>query len=90
MVKEPKWYIFNKEFEPLCWEDKALEFDTYEDAKIYLRSAIKESSHSDDFWDDVQIIECIFYYDDGYIDGTGYIIEWNQNEEEKMIKRSSI
>ena len=46
MSKEIKWYIFNSNEEPLCWEDKVLEFDTKEKAEALIKAQDKLISKS--------------------------------------------
>ena len=81
-IKSMKWYIFNDEHEPLCWDGQALEFDTKESAERFLHS------HTDIMYDGyegyceafgVVIKECIFYYDGGYVNATNKIIVYNQD-----------
>ena len=67
-MKDMKWYIFNFNKEPLCWEDKALEFDAKEKAEAFLKSAdIPE--------EEVIIREYIFFYDGGYINASNLIMK---------------
>lgn len=64
MVRDMKWHIYNMEHEPLCWEDKALEFDFAEDAHDFLRDV------DEDLLDNVVVVQDILYYDGGYINAT--------------------
>ena len=67
-MKEMKWYIFNLNEEPLCWEDKVLEFDTKEKAEAFLKSA-------DIPKEEVIIQEYILFYDGGCINASNLIVE---------------
>ena len=73
-MKDMKWYIFNPNEEPLCWDEKALEFDTKEDAEVFLKSA-------DIPMEEVSIENCIFYYDGGYLNASNLIINDDNLEE---------
>jgi hypothetical protein len=53
------------EHEPLCWEDKVLEFDFVEDAHDFLRDVDEE-----DLLEGVVIVQDILFYDGGYINAT--------------------
>ena len=64
MVRDMKFHIYNMEHEPLCWEDKALEFDFAEDAHDFLRDV------DEDLLDNVVVVQDILYYDGGYINAT--------------------
>lgn len=68
MSKEMKWYIFNFNEEPLCWEDKVLEFDTKEKAEAFLKSAEIPK-------EEVIVKEYILFYDGGYINASNLIME---------------
>lgn len=37
-IRPMKWHIFNNENLPLCWDDRALQFDEYEQALRFLNS----------------------------------------------------
>ena len=64
MEREMKFHIYNMEHEPLCWGDKALEFDFVEDAHDFLRD-VDES-----LLEDCVIVQDILFYDGGYINAT--------------------
>ena len=64
MVRDMKFHIYNMEHEPLCWGDKALEFDFAEDAHDFLRDV------DEDLLDNVVVVQDILYYDGGYINAT--------------------
>ena len=64
MVRDMKFHIYNTEHEPLCWGDKALEFDFIEDAYEFLCD-VDES-----MLDGIIVMQDILYYDGGYINAT--------------------
>lgn len=64
MVRDMKFHIYNMEHEPLCWEDKALEFDFAEDAHDFLREV------DEDLLEGCVVVQDILYYDGGYINAT--------------------
>ena len=64
MVRDMKFHIYNMEHEPLCWDDKALEFDFAEDAHDFLRDV------DEDLLDNIVVVQDILYYDGGYINAT--------------------
>jgi predicted TIM-barrel fold metal-dependent hydrolase len=64
MDRDMKFHIYNMEHEPLCWENKALEFDYAEDAHDFLRDV------DEDMLDGCVIVQDILYYDGGYINAT--------------------
>lgn len=70
-MRDMKWHIFESPegTEPLCWDDKALEFDTEEAAERFLREAKKHET-DDEFFLTATIRECILYYDTGYLNAT--------------------
>ena len=67
-----KWHIYHKiTGEPLCWDKKALEFDTKEDTENFLGSVILNYlGNVEDFDKNTEIKEDILYYDDGYLNAT--------------------
>ena len=64
MKRDMKFHIYNMEHEPLCWENKALEFDFAEDAHDFLRDV------DEDLLDGCVVVQDILYYDGGYINAT--------------------
>ncbi len=64
MERNMKFHIYNMEHEPLCWEDKALEFDFAEDAHDFLREV------DEDLLEGCVVVQDILYYDGGYINAT--------------------
>lgn len=76
MERTMKWHIYNMDHEPLCWEDKALEFDTRKDAEKFL-----DSIPTSKFEDEMPIIvEDILYYDGGYMNASGYVVEFADDD----------
>lgn len=76
MERTMKWHIYNMDHEPLCWDDHALEFNTREDAEKFLDSIPRPN-----FDDEMPIIvEDILYYDGGYIDASGWIVEFTDDD----------
>ena len=76
MERTMKWHIYNMDHEPLCWDFQALEFDAREDAEKFLKS-IPISAFEDE---KPIIVEDILYYDDGYIDATGCVVEFTDDD----------
>ena len=94
MVKEMKWHIYHKiTGEPLCWDKKALEFDTKEDTENFLGSVILNYlGNVEDFDKNTEIKEDILYYDDGYLNATGFVVERdfdNNYEDLFLVKREA-
>lgn len=76
MVRDMKWHIYNMDHEPLCWDDKALEFDTREDAEKFLGSI-----PTSDLEDEMPIIaENILYYDGGYMNASGCVVKFANDD----------
>ena len=80
MERDMKWHIYNMEHEPLCWEDKVLEFDFAEDAHDFLRDV-----DEDLLFENIVVVQDILYYDGGYINATDLRIV--NNELAKMKER---
>jgi len=94
MIKEKKWHIYHKRTgEPLCWDEKALEFDTREDTEVFLYSIILNYlGDVEDFDKNVEIKEDILFYDDGYLNATGFVVERdfdNNYEDLFLVKRKA-
>ena len=64
MERDMKFHIYNMEHEPLCWEDKALEFDFAEDAHDFLCDV------DEDLLEGCVVVQDILFYDGGYINAT--------------------
>ena len=80
MTAEMKWYIFNEDHSPLCWTiaDKtspALQFDTEFDAVIFLNSVCEAITSG---FEDAYVKACIFFYDDGKLNASGWEIAVDQ------------
>ena len=81
-----KWHIYNVNHEPLCWNEKALEFNSKESAKEFLTSAINSEEHSYYFFENLNIIEDILHYSGGYLDATNLQVIWDyENCETRLI-----
>lgn len=65
MERDMKWHIYNMEHEPLCWDNKALEFDFAEDAHDFLRDVDELM-----ILEDAIVVQDILFYDGGYINAT--------------------
>ena len=89
MIKKMKWHIYHTMTgEPLCWGEKALEFDTKESAEDFLGSIILNyCGNVEDFDKHTIVKEEILYYDDGYLNATGYLVERDFNNELYLLKR---
>ena len=74
MIRDMKFHIYSPDHEPLCWEDKALEFDFAEDAYDFLRGADEE------LLEDCVVVQDILYYDGGYINATNLRISKDGEE----------
>jgi hypothetical protein len=79
MERDMKFHIYNMEHEPLCWENKALEFDFAEDAHDFLRDV------DEDLLDGVVVVQDILYYDGGYINATDLRIQEDEETAEQML-----
>ena len=77
MERDMKWHIYNMEHAPLCYDDKALEFDFAEDACDFLRDV------DEDLIEGCVVVQDILYYDGGYINATDLRI----NKDEQMEER---
>ncbi len=71
MNRDMKFHIYNMEHEPLCWEDKALEFDTF---KAALRFLYEVDAINADLLANAAINEDILYYDGGYVNATNLTV----------------
>lgn len=63
-----KWYIFNKDDEPLTWDDKAIYFPSLLSANAFIeatKSYVPEPE--EDYYTNAVAREVILYYDGGYI-----------------------
>ena len=80
MERDMKWHIYNMEHEPLCWEDKALEFDFAEDAHDFLRDVDELM-----ILEDAIVVQDILFYDGGYINATDLRIQFNDETGEEIL-----
>ena len=88
-MRSMKWHIYNSENNPLCWDDKAIEFDTKESAERFLHSYVDFQYDSYEEYCQtfgVVIKEGILFYDYGYINCTNKIVKYNEEiEDEELI-----
>lgn len=75
-MRDMKYHIINKETsEPLTWDDKALEFDSEEEAQKvldYLKVAEPRIVDAE-----AEVKKCILFYDGGYINFKDIIWDWD-------------
>lgn len=74
-MENMKWYIFNEDGEPLCWKIAdgsypALQFDTKFDAVVFADSVVECFG---DEYGKFNIKECIFFYDEGKLNASGWM-----------------
>ena len=80
MERDMKWHIYNMEHEPLCWEDKALEFDFAEDAHDFLRDVDELM-----ILEGAIVVQDILFYDGGYINATDLRIQFDDETGEEIL-----
>ena len=80
MEREMKFHIYNMEHEPLCWDDKALEFDFAEDAHDFLRDVDELI-----LLEGAIVVQDILYYDGGYINATDLRIQFDDETGEEVL-----
>ena len=88
-IQSLKWHIFNESNEPLCWDDKALEFNTKESAERFLHSHVDTMYDSYEEYCEtfgVTIKECILYYAGGYLNATNKIVVYKEDDWEGYLK----
>ena len=83
-----KWHIFNSNGDPLCWDQKAVEFDLEDQARRFLNS---HCDGMDVLLDDymkafgVSIKRGVFYYDGGHLDCSNKIVVYDDDFEGRLI-----
>ena len=77
-----KYHIYNKDGEPLCWNNQAIDFDDYDSAHDFLLTAEMLTGN---VYEPYEIKEDILYYDGGHINLTGYIPKWSEPEGDELI-----
>lgn len=82
MSLEIKWHIYDIDSNPLTWEDKQIDFDTYEAAEEFL-FCIKELTG--DMCEPYEINGDILFYDGGHINLTNYLPKWSEPEGDEII-----
>lgn len=86
MTPEMKWHIYNSTQEfPLCWDGKALDFSTKEQAELFLASCRKNSEHPESFYEGAVIVQNILFYDGGHMDGDNCIVEAHEETGEELL-----
>lgn len=80
MERDMKWHIYNMEHEPLCWDDKALEFDFAEDAHDFLRDVDELM-----ILEGAIVVQDILFYDGGYINATDLRIQFDDETGEEIL-----
>lgn len=80
MVRDMKFHIYNMGHEPLCWENKALEFDFAEDAHDFLRDVDELM-----ILEGAIVVQDILYYDGGYINATDLRIQFDDETGEEIL-----
>ncbi len=85
MDRNMKWHIYGPDREPLCWNGKALEFDSDSDASEFLNSAISNSEHDIEFYSEAEIRQDILYYDGGYLNATHLRVAWDEETDETIL-----
>ena len=80
MERDMKWHIYNMEHEPLCWDDKALEFDYAEDAHDFLRDVDELM-----ILEGAIVVQDILFYDGGYINATDLRIQFDDETGEEIL-----
>lgn len=90
MVRDMKYHIYEtREYvNPLCWDDKALEFDTIESACRFLCAIFKivRDTNEENLYQTATIKQDILYYDGGYLNATNLIVEYDAEECENRLK----
>ena len=71
MARTLKFHIYDKNHCPLCWESKALEFNTRDDVVKFLHSLGEYKYFERYNLSEYYIKKDILYYDGGYIDASG-------------------
>jgi ribA/ribD-fused uncharacterized protein len=80
-----KWHIFNDVHEPLCWEDRALDFDTQLSAYDFLHSAKEADSRDEEFWENITVQKVILYYDGGHLNATNKRVVYDYELEDTVL-----
>lgn len=82
-MRELKWHIYNKDYpnQPLTWDGAALEFDTEESAQKFLESLPIYEKYQHAY-----VKSGILFYDGGYLNATGKIMEYNTDGEEILVE----
>ena len=90
MVRDMKYHIYETRdcVNPLCWDEKALEFDTIESACRFLCDffeIVKDTGEAE-IYENATVKHDILYYDGGYLNATNLTIEYDAEECENRLK----
>lgn len=90
MVRDMKYHIYETRdcVNPLCWDEKALEFDTIESACRFLCDLfeiVKDTGEAE-IYENATVKHDILYYDGGYLNATNLTIECDAEECENRLK----
>ena len=90
MVRDMKYHIYETKecVNPLCWDDKALEFDTLESAAKFLCALfeIVKNTGEEEAYENATIKQDMLYYDGGYLNATNLTVEYDAEECENRLK----
>ena len=90
MVRGMKYHIYETRdcVNPLCWDDKALEFDTIESTCRFLCDLfeIVKDTNEEEIYKNATVKHDILYYDGGYLDATNLTVEYDAEECENHLK----
>ena len=85
MDRNMKWHIYGPDREPLCWNGKALEFDSDSDASEFLDSAISNAEYDIEIYSDAVIEHDILNYEKGFLNATNLRVSWNPETCETIL-----
>lgn len=80
----PKWHIFNDIREPLCWDEKVIEFDDERSVINFLTSYAGSLGISyDDYVEQFGITfeKSIYFWEEGYVNFTNMIVVFNEEND---------
>ena len=92
MVRNMKYHIYETRdcVNPLCWDDKALEFDTLETAGNFLYAILEivKDTTEEEIYKNATIKRDILYYDGGYLDATNLTVKYDAEECENYLEEA--
>lgn len=92
MVRGIKYHIYETKegVNPLCWDDKALEFDTIESACRFLCDLfeIVKDTNEEEIYKNASVKHDILYYDGGYLDATNLTVKYDAEECENYLEEA--